>query len=166
MSNNYTPILIALAAIIYILYSQYKEKPVKGKSYIITPIILIFIGYSDLKSLNGNLSMYIPVLTMLCALFLIIGIVSGFFIKFYKKEDGILYQKGGVISIIFILIGLSLREVFRFSLMHTSYALLAKGSLLIVLLLGFQYAGRSLIAIYREPSILQEFQESRRNKNR
>lgn len=166
MSNNYTTILIALAAIVYILYAQYREKPVKGRSYIIAPIIFIFIGYNDLENLHGNLNNYILVLAGLCILFLIIGMISGFFIKFYRKEDGILYQKGGIISAIFILLGLSLREVFRFSLMHTSYALLTKGALLIVLLLGFQYAGRSLIAIYREPSIINQLKSTRHNKRR
>lgn len=158
--------LIVLGVVCYLLYSQYTEKIVKAKQYIILPIILIFIGYTDVRGLIKASDIAIFILIILCAVFLIIGFISGGFIKFYRKSDGILYQKGGIISIVFLIMGIVLKEGAIDFLKHTQYSILAQGSLLLILLLGFQFAGRSIRVIHREPSIWSQYIASRNKSKR
>lgn len=156
--------LIIILIICYLFYSQCAEKPVKGKKYIILPIILILIGYIDIRKLNIISNNYLIILIILCITFLIIGLLSGIFIKFYRKDDGILYEKGGLILGLFLIGGIVLKELIIRILAHTQYSLITQGDFLLILLLGFQFAGKSITAIFREHDIWIEYIESKKNK--
>ena len=158
-------LVLVLAVIVYMCYSQYKTKPVKAKSYIVTPIILIFIGYEGMKSFHGNLTSYIPVIAAACIICIVLGLISGSTVKIFTGKDGVLYQKGGILSIILVLLTLGVKALIVAFLGHTQYSAVAQGDMLTMLMLGCQYAGRSATVILREPKILEKFKEERKNKD-
>lgn len=154
--------LMTLIIVCYLFYIQCIERAVKPKRYIILPIILILLGYSDVRKLNEISFGCSIMIIILSIIFLVIGIISGIFIKFYKKTDGILYEKGGIISGIFLIGGIILKEVFIGALSHTSYAYLSHGDTLLILLLGFQFGGRGIMVILREPRVWKQYLDSRK----
>ncbi|MGV3152806.1 hypothetical protein [Sarcina ventriculi] len=158
-------LILVLAVVVYMCYSQYKTKPVKAKSYILTPIILIFIGYQGMKSFHGNLTNYIPVIAVACIICLVLGLVSGTTVKIFIGEDGILYQKGRILSIVLVLLTLGIKALIIAFLGDTQYSAVVQGNMLTMLMLGCQYAGRSATVILREPKILEKFKEERKNKD-
>lgn len=158
---NFQSIIIILAIIIYIFYSQYKTRPVKMKRFIILPLIFIFIAYQGMKYFNGNLFDYTPIIVTLCIISIILGIISGKFVKIFVGKDNVIYQRGGIIAIVFLIATIIIKIVAIIFLDNTSYNLLAGGNMLTMLMLGCQYAARSITIILKEPRILNELN----NKN-
>ena len=115
-------LILVIGVVIYMCYSQYRTKPIKAKSYIILPIIFIFIGYQGMKSFHGNLTNYIPVIAVACVICIVLGAFSGIAVKIFTGKDGVLFQKGGILAIIFLIITLGVKALLVEFLRDTHYS--------------------------------------------
>lgn len=154
---NLEILILVLAVIVYIFYNQYRTKPVKIKRFIILPLVFIFISYEGMKAFHGNLSTYIPIIALLCIISIILGFLSGRKVKIFTGEDGVLYQRGGIIAIIFLVATIAVKGLAIVILSNTQYAVIAQGDMLTMLMLGCQYAARSISVILKEPKVLNTF---------
>lgn len=142
--------LIIICIVLYMVYKQVIVKPVKQLKYISITILLIVGTMLSIYATNEsvwNIRMYIFILM---GLGIITGTISGMITKLFRSDDGILYQKGGVMAFVFCIIFIPLKFIFRHKLGSLpGNEVLNQGAISYLIVISMQVLVKSIIVIFR-----------------
>ena len=134
--------LLALAAIVYVLFRRLAGEPLEGRRLVVLPLILLIVGVSQLNGAHAT-SLDITVLVVEGAVAATLGAVRGLTVHVYER-NGHLWYRYRPLTVVVWLASLLLRlgQVFA------AHALGADSSVLsaaLLPLLGLSLLGEALV---------------------
>ncbi|MDU2064634.1 MAG: hypothetical protein E6713_07295 [Sporomusaceae bacterium] len=163
MPLDHLILIILLAG--YIIYQQTKAQLVRGRKYVVMPLILLFFTYQSLTKLGDQLyQLTLPIFVLLgCGLFT--GAVAAGMAKIVRKEDGCLYQEGGWRSLLPLCLIVPIRVAVFWGLHdYPSMELLNHGGTVYLLFFSAHLVSRSGIMIVKNPEIWNLYMNERNRK--